>query len=67
MSKETKQHKRMGRPPFSKGEAKYLPIVFRANPTFKKALLAAAKRRNQRVPDFIRACLEDALSRERTP
>jgi predicted HicB family RNase H-like nuclease len=64
MSEQTKHRKRMGRPPFPKGQAKYTPVVFRVNPDFKKALVAAARRRNQRVPDFIRDCLTDVLSRE---
>jgi predicted HicB family RNase H-like nuclease len=65
MSKTTKRRKGAGRPPLPKGQAKYTPVMFRVNPSFHRALVAAAKRQNKSVPTFIRDCLEDALGRER--
>ncbi len=65
MGKLTKRRSGAGRPPLPKGQAKYTPVMFRVNPAFHQALVAAAKRHNKSVPDFIRDCLEDALSRER--
>ena len=56
MGKQKKS--RMGRPPFPKGEAKSVQLVFRVRPVLYRKLRAAARRQGKPLAAWIRETLD---------